>query len=210
VTAARQLVEALSEQGVTIFVLHDFDKAGFSILHTLRTDTRRYTFAREPNVVDLGLRLTHVEAMGLASEPVTYKGDTDPRWRLRECGATEEECDLLVRAEGVGWTGERVELNAMTSPQLVEWLEGKLAAHGVAKLVPERAVLANAYRRALRLAAVQRAIDETNAAEAEKKIPVPRDIGARVRAVLAERPAMSWDAALWEVASARGRRRGGE
>jgi hypothetical protein len=56
-TASRQLVEALSNQGVTIYVLHDFDRAGFSILHTLGSSTARYTFETTPKVIDLGLRL---------------------------------------------------------------------------------------------------------------------------------------------------------
>ena len=58
VTAARMLVEQLSERGVTFLVAHDFDKAGLSILETLRSDTRRYQFETEPNVVDIGLRLS--------------------------------------------------------------------------------------------------------------------------------------------------------
>src|SRR5262249_61802013 len=35
VTACRELVERLTEQGVTILVLHDFDKSVLGILHTL-------------------------------------------------------------------------------------------------------------------------------------------------------------------------------
>jgi DNA topoisomerase VI subunit A len=38
-TAARRLVDELSQLGVTIYGLHDFDKSGFSILHTLRTNS---------------------------------------------------------------------------------------------------------------------------------------------------------------------------
>ncbi len=45
-------------------MLRDFHKAGFSIPHTLRSDTRRYQFVDRPNVVDLGLRLTDVEHKG--------------------------------------------------------------------------------------------------------------------------------------------------
>jgi hypothetical protein len=41
--AARSLIEGLSEK-ITTFVLHDFDKAGFSIAGTLTRDTRRYEF----------------------------------------------------------------------------------------------------------------------------------------------------------------------
>ena len=36
VTAARELVDQLSAYGVTLLVAHDFDKAGFAILHTLQ------------------------------------------------------------------------------------------------------------------------------------------------------------------------------
>ena len=54
VTAARSLVEKLTEKGVTILVLRDFDKAGFSIVHTLCNDTRRYQFQNKPDVIDLG------------------------------------------------------------------------------------------------------------------------------------------------------------
>ena len=43
-TATRTLVEQLP--GVRFFVLHDFDKAGFSILGTLTRSTRRYHFKR--------------------------------------------------------------------------------------------------------------------------------------------------------------------
>jgi DNA topoisomerase 6 subunit A-like protein len=72
VTAARQLVEQLSEQGVTTLVIRDFDKYGFSIAHKLQSNTRRYTFTTRPKVIDLGLRLADVRAMDLKGEPVDY------------------------------------------------------------------------------------------------------------------------------------------
>ena len=142
VTAARLLVEKLSDRSVTILVAHDFDKAGFSIAHTLASSGRRYTFGRAPNVVDLGLRLSDVAAMELQSEPVQYKGHQDPRHNLRQSGATQEECDYLVRNQYYGsWDGERVELNAMAADQFVAWLEAKLVEAGVQKLVPSAHVL---------------------------------------------------------------------
>ena len=63
VTAARQLVQDLSGQGVPTFVLHDFDKTGFTIINTLRSDTQRFRFRSRPQVIDLGLRLQDVEAL---------------------------------------------------------------------------------------------------------------------------------------------------
>ena len=71
VTAARELVERLcAVHAVPLLVLHDFDKAGFSIAGTLQRSTRRYRFGHghAANVIDLGLRLEDVD--GLETEDV--------------------------------------------------------------------------------------------------------------------------------------------
>jgi hypothetical protein len=200
VTAARQLVERLSSAGATIYVLHDFDKSGLSILHTLAHSTWRYRFAGRPNVVDLGLRLADVETLSLDSEPVTYDSKVDPRHNLRLSGADEAECNFLVHGEGYGgWEGERVELNAMTSDQLVDWLTEKLRAHGVGKFVPSKDALAAAYRRAVRLADLGRTLDELEGGGGLGEIEVPADIEDKVCSAIAdtEKP---WDAAVWDLA----------
>ena len=45
VTAARQLIDNIcGDHDLPLFVLHDFDIAGFLILGTLQRDTRRYQF----------------------------------------------------------------------------------------------------------------------------------------------------------------------
>ena len=44
-TAARTLIERLCRHQVPLLVLHDFDKAGFSIIGTLKRDTRRFPSA---------------------------------------------------------------------------------------------------------------------------------------------------------------------
>lgn len=113
VTASRQLVKRLSECGVTVLVLCDFDKSGFSIVHTLGSDTRRFSYRTPPRVIDLGLRLEDVRQLDLQKEAVAYPSSKDPRVNLRESGASEEECCFLVNSGRPGhWTGERVELNA--------------------------------------------------------------------------------------------------
>jgi DNA topoisomerase VI subunit B len=200
VTAARQLVEQLSEQRVTTLVIRDFDTYGFSIAHKLQSDTRRYTFKTRPKVIDLGLRLADVRAMHLESEPVDYASHVDPRINLRACGATEEECNFLVRRSPLGgWTGQRVELNAMTSDQFVAWLEGKLEEVGVAKVLPDRDTLAHAYRRTVRRQQVQEAIDAAVVrvkAMDDTEIVVPDDLEEEIREKL-DGSAKSWDAVLW-------------
>lgn len=199
VTAARQLVERLSEEGVTTLVLHDFDKSGFSICHTLQNDTRRYRFKTTPKVIDLGLRLADVETMKLDSEAVEYGGDADPRPGLVERGATPAEADYLVTGKKDGkWTGRRVELNAMDARQFLDWLEDKLQDVGVEKFIPDDAdAIKAAWRRAWLIAELNKAIAQ--AAETLPQPPEPPDdIAEQVRAKLAQHPAMRWDAALIE------------
>lgn len=212
VTAARRLVDELSRQGVTILVLHDFDKAGFSILHTLRTDTRRYTFDAAPRVVDLGLRLADVQAMKLQSEPVEYDSKIDPRVNLAECGATAAEQRYLVSSftaspgkwqgdnyiEAGRFAGQRVELNAMTSDQFIIWLEGKLVEHQVCKLVPDERTLATAYRRAVRIAQVQQALDRALAELPADEIQPPPGLAEVIEQRIAG-TALPWDQALFEL-----------
>jgi hypothetical protein len=80
-------------------LLHDFDKAGFSIAGTLKHDPRRYEFQNSIDVVDLGLGLADVESMGLESE---YQHHPKARKsaliaNLQENGASEEEIAFMFR-----------------------------------------------------------------------------------------------------------------
>jgi hypothetical protein len=76
-------------------------------------------------VFDLGFRLEDVA--GLEDEPHSDGGSEQARAaNLRDNGATEEEIRFLLK--------RRVELNAMTSDQLVAFLERKLTEHGVKKI----------------------------------------------------------------------------
>jgi DNA topoisomerase VI subunit B len=199
VTAARTLVEKLSDHGVTVLVLHDFDKSGLSIVNTLRTNTRRYSYGAPPRVVDLGLRLEDVRAMNLQSEPVEYDSKKDPKINLRESGATEEECAFLVSGGRGQWRGARVELNAMTSDQVVKWVEAKLDAAGVCKVVPGEEDLARAYRRATRIMAVEQAIAEALADIDGESAPVPEGLADRVREYITG-TAIPWDDAIAALA----------
>ena len=204
VTACRTLVEALSEQGIPILVARDLDKAGFSIVETLRSDTRRYRYKVAPEVHDLGLRLEDARAMNLESELVTYKQEVNPADRLRECGAAEEEISLLVHKEKIsgcfikGWMGSRIELNAMTSTQFLDWLEAKLHAHGVKKMLPDAKALAEAYGFARRLKEMQKACDSI--AAKPMRVRAPKDLAKKVTARLEQKPELSWDQIIAELA----------
>ena len=64
VTAARQLIdEVCGANNLPLFVLHDFDVAGFLILGTLNRNTRRYQFSHRIEPIDLGLRLEDIAGL---------------------------------------------------------------------------------------------------------------------------------------------------
>ena len=192
VTACRELLDRMCGQEVPMFVLHDFDKAGFSILGTLRQNTRRYKFrSGAPAVIDLGLRL--VDIGGLESEDTFDQGgESARRANLRANGATEEEIAFLL--------DRRVEVNAMTSDRLIACIEAKLGQHGVKKIVPDAETLAQEYllqARGRQLAAAFKKIMEEEAGD----ITVPADLAEQIAARLKEKPAESWDAAVRMIAS---------
>jgi hypothetical protein len=194
VKAACDLAQALEDKGVTIYVLHDFDLAGFKIVKTLREGTR---MAEGTDVVELGLRTEDIA--GLESEPVEYKQQKDPREYLAECGATPEERAFLVeKALRQSWIGRRVEINAMTSDQLIAWLEKKLKEHGVKKVVPETKTLMAAYHRARYVQELQAQIKEWT--EEERRDDAPKNLRKRVQKILAKHPKTSWDDAVWQCA----------
>jgi hypothetical protein len=195
VKAACDLAEELESHDVKTYVLHDFDLAGFKIVKTLQEGTR---MAQGSDVIELGLRGDDI--VGLDSEPVEYSQRKDPREYLAECGASGEEQNFLVEGRhGKTWFGRRVEINAMTSDQLIAWLEKKLKEHGIKKVIPRNETLISAYHRARYLQELQTQIEEWK--EEDKCDGAPKGLRKRVEKILAKHPARSWDDAIWTCAS---------
>ena len=194
------LLHALDRHGLKAYVVRDFDKSGFSIVHTLEEGARgsRGTGL----IVDLGFRLADIE--GLEREEVHYAQRVHPSENLIENGAEHDEIAVLVQGGWAGrYHGERVELNAMTADQFVAWLEAKLTEQGVGKVVPTEDVLAKAYRRArylLELEAVAKRLRE----EDREAVAVPRSLGKKMTQLLGKRRDLTWDEAVWQLASRRG------
>jgi hypothetical protein len=191
VTAARRLIDDVCGlNDLPLFVLHDFDVAGFMISGTLQRGTRRFTFSHEIKVVDLGLRLDDIG--GLEREPAAASNVSAAKLRqqVAENGATDAEIDILLE--------ERVELNAMASDDLVEMIERKLKAYGLEKVVPDEDLLSEAYRefhRSLQLRERFREMEKRFKEEAAE-IEVPGDLEERVRAILAKYADLRWDEAV--------------
>jgi hypothetical protein len=146
----------------------------------------------------LGLRLADLEEMDLESERVHFR-KRPKRSTLKANGAADREIDFLL-------SGRRVELNAMTMPQLLAWIERKLTANGVEKIVPNDDTLAAAYRQMAAETQLQARV-----AKIGKKLErewrdagAPRELRERVQAVLREHPSWPWDAALRRVVEGAG------
>lgn len=131
--AAKALLAPASRKNITILVAHDCDISGYEIARTLQNATR--TAPGIDEIIDLGLTVKQVVAMGLQTESVHIK--KEPSYQLY-FHLTEEEKEFLLSIRTYhGYNGNRVELNAMTTSQLVSWIEDQLKAHGLqTKVLP--------------------------------------------------------------------------
>jgi len=118
------------------------------------------------------------------------------------------EIEVLVHDDGYrGYSGKRVELNAMTADQFVAWLERKLTEHGVTKVVPAEDVQARAYRRARYSQDLEAAVEKLMEEQDREAVAAPRALAKKVTQFLGKRRDLTWDEAVWELAE-KGRGRG--
>jgi hypothetical protein len=135
--AARDLLDLLGEtdEELTFFAVHDADAAGTMIYQALQEETAARG-ARNVKIINLGLEPWEGVDMGLALEPVERKG-----------GKRHPVADYVhERGDGKKWNDwlqhKRIELNAMTTPQLIAWLDKKMQKFGQGRLVPPADVVA--------------------------------------------------------------------
>jgi len=193
VVASRMLLDRLAPLIDRVLVLHDFDVTGFSIFGTLATDGRRYVYENTVNMVDLGLRLADVQRLALQSEPVEVKDWPKRRVTLAKHGATRDEITFL--------RDRRVELNAMTSRQFIDFIELKLAEHGVEKVVPADDIIEAHARRLIEQHLAEHVLDEIRdeIAARARSVRLPDDLKDRLRRELQRHPDLPWDAALSRI-----------
>ena len=192
VEAELKLVDACGAAGVPVLLLTDFDRQGFTIAENLRAGTWRHRYVTPPKVVLIGLRLEQID--GLEDEPIGEKARKHVSdARLRACGATESEI-MILRTR-------RVELNALSTEQLVDMVEGALVEHGIEKVVPDAEDLTAAWRGVQAHGEIVTAVREasTRAAQRWGEAEAPADLAARIRSLLEQDPALSWDAALRQL-----------
>ena len=169
--AARDLIDQIAEtagpdgEPVRAFDAHDGDSSGTLIQDKLQNATLARP-ARKIEIIDLGLQPWEGIALDLAVEkvPILRKKDGEPK--RRPVGA-------YVRARtdrapnGETWEEwlqhSRVELNAFTSAELINWLDQKMIEHGAGKLIPPDDILRDGFAEHVRdraASAVAEAIEQ--------------------------------------------------
>jgi len=144
--AARVLLEnASKEQDYQLFVIHDADPAGYSIARTVREETARMPDYKV-EVKDLGLRVEKVVGLeGVRPEEyVTKQPLSKPLLDSLEEGSlayeffTGEELEVTENGKKKkAWRRKRIELDSLSAPQVIEYLERALEENGVrGKVIP--------------------------------------------------------------------------
>jgi hypothetical protein len=126
--AARDVFDALGEtdEDITFFCVHDCDAFGTMIYQALQGATKARA-ARRVKVVNLGLDIDEATAMNLPAEPVERKKNAPVA--------------SYVDPKHQDWFQKnRIELNAMTTPQFLAWLNAKVAPY-VGKVIPPPVVM---------------------------------------------------------------------
>lgn len=195
VEAARHLIDVLCKDR-PLFIVRDFDKAGFHIAAALTRDSDVYTFRNKINATDFGLRLADAERFGLIERCETLDPIKDakkiPKTPLEN--ATPEENEFLM-------SGRRVELNAFRSADFITWLEEKLEQSGIQKVVPDEQTLTGKYVNCerdrltqLEMEAVRRRVEKKL-----RKFKAPDGLADLVREQLEVNRRLSWESAVAAV-----------
>lgn len=121
-------------KGLPIIVLHDYDVNGILIRETLYKPTKRrdWLALNDVKIIDIGLNWDVVRRFNLhlRAEPVRLKQQDLGKleYLYRNKVITKEEYEFLKHY--------RVELNALTQEQLLQWLEEELERMGLGKYRP--------------------------------------------------------------------------
>ena len=140
--AVRDVLDLLGDTGedLTFYCIHDADASGTLIYQSLTGETRARA-ARKVQIKNLGLDPWEAVSNGLQIETFATKGN-----RSMPVASYVRHADEPAPDGSDSWEEwlqtNRVELNAMTSPEFIAWLDGKMVEAGVEqKVIPPQTVL---------------------------------------------------------------------
>jgi hypothetical protein len=123
--AAKDLIDMMEDDGEPImcFCIHDADADGTMIFQSLVEKTASRG-KRKVEIINLGLDPEEAVNMGLPSESVEKKN-------------RKKKVASYIPSEWRSWFRDnRIELNAMTTPQFLSWLDAKMEQFEPKKLIP--------------------------------------------------------------------------
>ncbi len=202
--AARDLIDKLvaHDEPVEVFCAHDADAYGTMIYQTMQEATKARG-ARKIKIINLGLEPWEAVATELEVETV------------EETKGRKAVADYVRERDDRDWERwlqtHRVELNAMTTPQLIEWLDRKMATFGSGKLIPPPPVLeqelADGLEDKLRDSIAERILSEADFegqvadAIAAIKTPDAADLEKKIKALFKRENDRQWRDAIEAVAA---------
>jgi hypothetical protein len=149
--AARDLIDKLVEhhEPIEVFCAHDADASGTMIYQTLQEATRGRG-ARKIKIVNIGLEPWEAVETGLEVETVEAGERRKPVADYVKDHDGEDDVDAngndISDIDRDEWLQtHRIELNAMTTPELIAWLDDKMETYGSGKLIPPAEVLEDTF-----------------------------------------------------------------
>lgn len=204
--AARDVIDLLGESAeeLLFFCIHDADGPGTMIYQALVEGTRARP-GRSVKVVNLGLEPWEGEDMGLQAENVERKSG-----RVPVAAYVDEDAP----GGGTRWSrwlqSNRIELNAMSSPQFLKWLNEKMETYdSLGKVVPPVEVLSDKFQEGVRKGVRDRLIEswvketklDDRVAKLLKKAPTPETLRGAILQALDKRPTDNWEKPLQTITS---------
>jgi hypothetical protein len=179
---------------VTVYCVHDADGFGTMIYQTFQEETKARG-APKITIVNLGLEPWEALELNLDVENLEKEERSKPVANY-----------VLERKDGKKWEEwlqtHRVELNAMTTPEFIKWLDRKMKKHGAGKLIPPHAVISEELERQIeakvRTEITERILREAGfeqqvaAAIAAIKVPSIADVSKRIAAKAKSEPEHVW------------------
>jgi hypothetical protein len=157
--ATRAVCDVLNLMGevrepITFFCMHDADGPGTMIYESMQAAVNNRPGAGNVRIVNLGLEPGEALKLKLSAEKVERK-------KGKKGGDKAVPVASYVSARWRAWLqSQRVELNAMTTPQFLAWLDRKIAPYHAGKLVPPEHVLVDRLRESVRKEMRQRIVED--------------------------------------------------
>jgi hypothetical protein len=201
--AAKDLVDKLADRDepCTVFCVHDADASG-TLIHQTFQEATKARGARKVQIVNLGLEPWEAIEIGLEVERIPAAHQSKP-------------VADYVRKRSSSWETwlqtQRVELNAMTTPAFIVWLDAKMAEHGGGKLIPPTEIIEKQLNESLeekvRSIITERVLRDAGidaqvwAALHAMETPSPNELANGIRSLFEREPESAWRAHIEAVAN---------